>query len=80
MSTQDKSRELMVKQRQDQEHTQETMLGRSTEALAQESKAEVAETSRERMAEQRQDQQHTQEAMLSRSAAEVGLSGQDADA
>lgn len=77
MSTKEKSRELMAKNRQDYEHTQEQMLGRSEEEILQASNAELDEVSRELMVEHRQDKTHLQETMLSRSEEEIGGAGQE---
>ena len=80
MSTKEKSRELMAKNRQAQEQAQERILGRSEEEILQASSAELEEVSRELMVEHRQDETHLQETMLSRSEEEiVGASQEEGD-
>lgn len=70
MSTQDASRELMAKRRQEREHIQETMLER-TAAELNKANLDLEAASRELVAKARQDQEHTQETMRSRSVQDL---------
>lgn len=66
MSTQDKARELLAKDRQQDQHLHETMTARAAEtdnAVAE----TLDEKARELLAEDRQHDKHLEETMLSRS-------------
>jgi hypothetical protein len=65
MSTQDKARELMAKERHQEEHLQETMLERTADpdkAVAD----TLEEKARELLASERQSEKHLDETMLER--------------
>ena len=65
MSTQDKARELMAKERQQEEHLQETMLERVAETDTTITEI-VAEKARELLTDERQSGKHLDETMLER--------------
>lgn len=69
---QQEAREVMVQQRQEEEHLQQSMLNRTT-AEANASESDIQAEARELMAENRHDQEHLEQAMLNRAAAEVGI-------
>ncbi|MGL5134994.1 MAG: hypothetical protein ACRC78_20885 [Planktothrix sp.] len=64
MNLQDKARELLVEDRQHQEHLQENMLNRVAEE--EQAMEQTHEQARELLAQERLHDDHIQEAMLSR--------------
>ncbi|MGL4500681.1 MAG: hypothetical protein ACRC2M_07315 [Planktothrix sp.] len=64
MNLQDKARELLVEDRQHQEHLQENMLNRVAEE--EQAMEQTHEQARELLAQERLHDDHLQEAMLSR--------------
>jgi flagellar hook-basal body complex protein FliE len=79
MSTQDKARELMVQQRQHDEHLHESMLNRAEAAHPGGTEALTQEEARELMAQQRYHEKHLHESMLNRAEAEVGFPDNETD-
>ncbi len=79
MSTQDKARELMVQQRQHDEHLHESMLNRAEAAHPSGTDAMTQEEARELMAQQRHHEKHLHESMLNRAEAEVGFPSDNTD-
>jgi hypothetical protein len=70
MSTQDKARELLAKDRQQAQHLHDTMTARA--AAADNGAADdLDEKARERLAGDRLQDKHLEETMLSRSAEEI---------
>ena len=74
MNTDEQARELMVKNRLDERHRQESMDSRALEEVEQTGNHIEEEKARELMAQERQNEEHIQESMLNRSSEEVGLS------
>ena len=66
MTTSEKARQLMVEERQHEEHVQENVLSRAVEAVETGLAEETEAKARELMAEERQQQEHIHENMLSR--------------
>lgn len=66
MSTQDKARELLVQERQQESLRHETMIGRAAET-APRADDSLEEKARELLAEERQQDKHLEETMLERS-------------
>ena len=71
MSTQEKARKLMVKERQQEEHLQESMLSRAAEVGETHPVEEEEAKARELMVEERKQEEYLQETMLSRAEAEI---------
>ena len=69
MNMQDKARELLVQDRQHQEHVHEAMLSRAAEEKPVEHTDEQA---RELLVEERRHDDHLHEAMLSRASEQLG--------
>ena len=69
MNMQDKARELIVQDRQHQEHVQETMLSRAADEKPVE---QTDEQARELLVEERHHEEHLHEAMLSRASEQLG--------
>lgn len=74
MNTDEQARELMAKNRLQQEHLQESMHNRALEEVEQPANHLEEEKARELMAQERQHEEHLQESMLNRTSEEVGLS------
>ncbi|GAB1537701.1 hypothetical protein NUACC21_03520 [Scytonema sp. NUACC21] len=75
MNTEDKARELMAKQRQHEEHLQESMLNRADAEVHNPNVETVTqEEARELLAQQRQHTEHLQESMRHRAEGEIGWS------
>ncbi|AIE74455.1 MULTISPECIES: hypothetical protein [unclassified Synechocystis] len=70
MSTQDKARELLAKERQQENQLNENMVARATETDLTVAE-ELDEKARELLAEERQQEKHMEETMLSRSTEEL---------
>lgn len=70
MSTQDKARELLAKDRQHQTHLQENMVARASEAEGNVPDG-LDEKARELLTEERQQEKQLEDAMLSRSVEEI---------
>jgi len=66
MSTQDKARELMAQERQQELNRHESMLERASADISQENDI-LAEKARELLAGDRQQEKHLEETMLERS-------------
>ncbi|MDJ0735691.1 MAG: Hsp20/alpha crystallin family protein [Nostocaceae cyanobacterium] len=77
LSVQEKARQEMIKQRQHQEHLQQTMHTRALEELEKTQVSNIKEEARESVTEERQHEEHLEETMHSRSAAEVGVPNVD---
>jgi len=71
MSTQDKARELLAKDRQSEHQLHENMVARASEADLNVTD-ELDEKARELLAEERQQEKHVEETMLRRSTEELG--------
>jgi hypothetical protein len=70
MSTQDKARELLAKDRQHEAHLHETMVARASDVENVDGE-NLDQKARELLAEERQQEKHVEETMLSRSAEEI---------
>ncbi|ARV60437.1 hypothetical protein BZZ01_18970 [Nostocales cyanobacterium HT-58-2] len=79
MNTEDKARELMTQQRQQDEHLHESMLNRAETAYPTQTEAMTEEEARELMTQQRHHEKHIHESMLNRAEAEVGLPRDNTD-
>lgn len=66
MSTQEQARKLMVQERKQEEHVEETMLTRAAEEAAEAPAGEVSEKARQLAAQERQEAERLQETMLTR--------------
>lgn len=71
MSTEEQARRLMAKQRQHEEHLQESLLSRASEEVENLHTQETEEKARELLAHDRQQEEHLQENMLNRSIEEL---------
>ncbi|MFQ4141595.1 Hsp20/alpha crystallin family protein [Chlorogloeopsis sp. ULAP02] len=71
LSTEQAARQAMTKERQHQEHLQQTMHARTLKELENQTSNVVKEEARESLVEQRQYKQHLQGTMHTRAAAEV---------
>jgi hypothetical protein len=69
MSTQDKARELLAKDRQQEHHLHETMTVRAGET--NQAAANLDEKARELLADDRHHDKHVEDTMLSRSTEEI---------
>ncbi|MCX7596002.1 MAG: Hsp20/alpha crystallin family protein [Fischerella sp.] len=74
LTVQEAAREAMTKERQHEEHLQQTMHARTLEELEKSSGSDITEEARESLTEQRQYVEHLQETMQARAAGEVGTS------
>ncbi len=70
MSTQDKARELLAKDRQSESQLQENMAARAAETELTVAE-DLDEKARQLLAEERQQEKHVEETMLSRSTEEL---------
>ncbi|MDM9383817.1 Hsp20/alpha crystallin family protein [Chlorogloeopsis sp. ULAP01] len=71
LTTQQAARQAMTKERQHQEHLQDTMHARTLEELAKQTSNSIKEEARESLAEERHYKQHLQDTMHTRAATEV---------
>ncbi|NWF59542.1 MAG: Hsp20/alpha crystallin family protein [Fischerella sp.] len=74
LTVQEAAREAMTKERQHEEHLQQTMQARTLEELEKSSGSDITEEARESLTEQRQYVDHLQETMQTRAAGEAGTS------
>lgn len=70
MSTEDKARELLAKDRQHEANLRENMVARTSDVENVDSE-NLDEKARELLTEERQQEKHVEETMLSRSAEEI---------
>lgn len=68
LTTQERARESVVQQRQQEEHRQESMRSRANEAMAAANPSVTESEARERMAKQRQQDEHLRNTMHQRAA------------
>lgn len=71
MSTEDKARELMAKQRLHQQHNEENLLSLTEQELQEHHAADVEEKARELLAENRHHDHNLQDNMISRAEQEL---------
>jgi HSP20 family protein len=71
LTTQEKAREAVVQQRQQDEHWQETMRSRTTTAMTASHDSETQAEARELMAKQRQHVEHLRDTMHQRSTEQI---------
>jgi hypothetical protein len=71
MNTEEKARQLMAQERQQEEHLKSNMLSRSVEEVETQSTEDIGEQARELMTRERQHNKHIEENMLSRSTEEI---------
>jgi hypothetical protein len=71
MTTNDKTRELIAKERKHKQHQDETMLTRAVEGLETHTPTDLEEKARELVTRERQESEHIEENMLTRAVEEV---------